>query len=444
MNNSILAVIKSRFPGFVGRRYPMFEKFMIDYFSFLETDGEVINYINNFLDNTDSANEAALYWDKILADLGWTLDVDITIDKRVFVLLIRDYYASRGTLSSLKFLFKLIFGKRAYVSYPRDELFIVSKSNYFNQTIMYVNASSISNNILRKIQNSADVFGLYGEGVLSKSKMIIDNATMNLGYLKLSVSSSDVFIPGESIKISGEDFHVIAENIPVLDIVPVSSVKPCSIGDEVIIPDALYHGKVTVSKLGRGIVDSVIVKNGGTGYKDKETILSTESNGFYGKIVTKAGVVDSVSVMHHGYGMKQLPSIYALSDGVDAEFEAVSTTIGQPKGLTIYEPVLVSTSYNVGERDYGNIKCNVSLAAMFTTVSTWRNDNHILEQNCIIIDSYYYQQFSYKIESDVARPEYEHIVKGEVHPAGYVMFSKLKLNNHNTIKIKSSHKVTIK
>lgn len=165
MNNSVLAVMKSRFPGFVARKYPDFEKFMSAYFDFLEQDGEVINYLTNFMDNNDTSNEQALYWDNILSDLGWALDVELKIEKRVFILFLRDYYTSRGSFNSLKFLFKIIFDDEPEVDYPRDDLLMTSNSKYVGKIIMFVKDDNLGANELRKLQQAAQDFSLMGEGL---------------------------------------------------------------------------------------------------------------------------------------------------------------------------------------------------------------------------------------------------------------------------------------
>ena len=103
---------------------------------------------------------------------------------------------------------------------------------------------------------------------------------------------------------------------------------------------------------------------------------------------------------------------------------AVSATIGVPKKVECVEPNLsnIETEFDVVEN------------TVFTTPGKWASDNHILGIDCVVTDSNYYQQFSYRVDSTVSRPEYEHIVKAEIHPAGVVMFSRMKLTIGGTLK----------
>ena len=447
MNNSVLAVMKSRFPGFVARKYPDFEKFMSAYFDFLEQDGEVINYLTNFMDNNDTSNEQALYWDNILSDLGWALGVELKIEKRVFILFLRDYYTSRGSFNSLKFLFKIIFDDEPEVDYPRDDLLMTSNSKYVGKIIMFVKDDNLGANELRKLQQAAQDFSLMGEGILSKSKMLIDSVVLNLGFLKLTISATDEFVSGESIKLIGPDFEFITENVPCLDLNPIGSIIPIEDGESVHVTGALYNGVITVNGVADGKIDSIEISDGGSGYSVGEVISANESCGFFARVaeVDVNGKINKIKVTNHGYGLKYIPSIYVRnSNGVGAVLEAISSTIGRPRRLNMIEPIIAGTQFIAGEVQFDDMIFDAKLNPIFISNSEWKNDNHIVGNNAVLIDSYYYQQFSYRVISETPMAEYEHIVKNEVHPTGYVLFSKLKLNNKDNIILNISDKVEFK
>ena len=375
---------------------------MIAYFEYLEQSGNPIEYANSFLDNTDSTNETALYWDKILADIGWKLDLPSTIQKRIFVLFVRDYYLSRGTKQSLKFLFRLLYSEDVDVYYPRDDMLVLSNAEYTHNTIMV--ASDISDyNTFRKLSNSAKGFGLIGEGVISKSKMIVDNVVRSRGYIIMTVSATDTFIPGESIKLYSNDVVAFVQNIPHYEITPSAKTTPSS-------TPKFNHANIIERNSGE-IEDIVVHDN--TGYTE---IVKTEpSNGFF---ATFDG--NKITIHSKGRQFKSLPNVRCGN----AIMSAVSATIGVPKKVECEEPNLsnIETEFDVVEK------------AVFTTPGKWTNDNHILGIDCVVTDSNYYQQFSYRIDSTVSRPEYEHIVKDEIHPAGVLMFSRMKLTINDKLK----------
>ena len=58
------------------------------------------------------------------------------------------------------------------------------------------------------------------------------------------------------------------------------------------------------------------------------------------------------------------------------------------------------------------------------------NETSMLSREYAVIqDSKKYQWFSYEIASPIYRTEYENFVNDIVHPAGFVMYSNIELNN---------------
>ena len=110
----------------------------------------------------------------------------------------------------------------------------------------------------------------------------------------------------------------------------------------------------------------------------------------------------------------------------NANLKAKSETIGKPLIVETTEPCFNNTE----------TKFKTKLVALFEQPKAWSVDNHLLDHDAVLQDSYYYQQFSYRVESSVSRTEYEHIVWDEVHPAGVVMLSKLNIGIKDKIKMK--------
>ena len=53
----------------------------------------------------------------------------------------------------------------------------------------------------------------------------------------------------------------------------------------------------------------------------------------------------------------------------------------------------------------------------------------VSEKYAVIQDSKKYQWFSYEIDSAIPRKDYENFVNDIVHPAGFVMFAGLEVND---------------
>lgn len=401
MSKSIAPVINSRFPEFA-KSYTKFREFMLAYFAWLEQEGNPIEYANTFLENTDSTNEAARYWDKILADLGWNIELGKHIDKRVFVLFVRDYYLSRGTRKSLEFLFRLLYAEDVSVHYPRDDMLTLDNTRY--ESVQLMVATDINdNNTFRKLNLAAAEFGLTGKGISSGAMMIIDSIVRSRGHMILTISTTDEFEPGESIRLDMSGLSVVVENIPHNLIV---------VSDRTTNESNPKFSDARVTRRAKGTIDSIeIVDTTGAG-----NIVKTEpANGFF-------ATFDGTDLTIHTRG-REFTSIPEVRCG-NAIMRAKSTSIGMPLSITCYEPNIkpAETEFDTQPR------------AIFVQPAQWSRQNHMLDTDCILQDSYYYQQFSYRVDSSVSRPEYEHIVKQEVHPAGVVMFSRLNVSNTNNLK----------
>ena len=401
MSKSIVPVIHSRFPEFA-KSYTKFREFMLAYFAWLEQEGNPVEYANMFLANTDSTNETARYWNKILADLGWNVELGKHIDKRVFVLFVRDYYLSRGTRKSLEFLFRLLYAEDVAVHYPRDDMLTLDNARYESIQLMVVSDIN-DNNTFRKLNLAAAEFGLTGKGISSGAMMIVDRIIRSRGRMILTISTTDEFEPGESIRLDTTGLSVVVKNVPHNHIV---------VADRTTNESAPKFSDARVTTRAKGTINSIEIDDKtGAG-----TIVKTEpANGFF-------ATFDGTDLTIHSRG-REYASIPEVRCG-NAIMRAKSTSIGMPLNITCYEP-----NIEPAETEF-----DIRPQAVFVRPAQWTKQNHMLDSDCILQDSYYYQQFSYRVDSSVSRPEYEHIVKQEVHPAGVVMFSRLNVSNTSNLK----------
>ena len=68
----ITPVQRGRLPAFVRSDYPAFEKYIIDYFTWLEQDGNALQILEEWYANTDPDNMVEPYVSAILRALGVT------------------------------------------------------------------------------------------------------------------------------------------------------------------------------------------------------------------------------------------------------------------------------------------------------------------------------------------------------------------------------------
>ena len=64
----------------------------------------------------------------------------------------------------------------------------------------------------------------------------------------------------------------------------------------------------------------------------------------------------------------------------------------------------------------------VSLGTQGSSEGYWKGEDGFLDGNKFIQDSYYYQEYSYEIQSGIDKSRYDDFIKNTVHVAGTKMF----------------------
>ena len=427
MSNSYLSFIKARYPSYVQREYPRFANLLTDYFAYLYKEGNPLQYVSDYLDNHDTSNEQSQYWDKILADLGYLLDSPIKIERRQLVTFLRDYYSARGSKNGLHFLFKLLYNDEPTVSYPRDDMLVPSFALNERNQILYCDLTNVPDTALRLLYEQLAVYQLHGQGLTSNARFYVDRFTVIDNTGRLVISISDSLLPFETLRFS------TGLEVPshcILQLSNLTANRPYTTDTVLPVEGDVLNGSYRIAKISHGVIQSITITNGGKKYKVGDGIIAVSGsrNGFYGRVtkVTAQGKIQQVAIDNHGYYLYSLPSLAVLSEqGEGAVLTPVSDNIGRPVEIEVVEPTVVSSRYMTRRYDDGNLQADISPIAVYTTGLLRKSHTGVLEQQCVITDSYYYQESSYRIHSKIPRAEYIAAVKRDNHPAGNVLLSRL-------------------
>ena len=435
--NKISPIIVNRFPSFVKRNYQQFVLVMQLYFEWLEKEGNVLHYLESYLDEFDTSNEQSKYWNSILADLGFMYQRPISIEHRQLVVFLRDYYASRGSRQSAYFLFKLFFNEVVEVNYPRDQMLVSSFSEYKSDLIMYTSFDNNNSQVLRKINDGASNFDLVGYGLLSKSYCNIEYVDIfkygPKSYMKMRITTTSEFIPGETIKIFSNDWHIQETILPTINITVKKQGKEKFIpGEEITGINSINTGKIIVKSVTKGGIDSLTIISGGQDYEVNDVILSTEKCGLFATVeeVDASGTITKIKLHNGGYNLDHLPTLYVKTKvGSGAEFKTTSNSIGNIKRIIIVDPVFTDYPNTQHELTFKDTTFRLSSIAVFETQKYRRDSKGIIGINGIITDSLYYQQYSYRLDSNVPLHEYKDIIMNEIHPPGYILFARMNITD---------------
>lgn len=198
-----------------------------------------------------------------------------------------------------------------------------------------------------------------------------------------------------------------------------------TINDDVTIGD--WEGAVDIEV---GTIERIAVSSDGSGYiVDADVIVEDElilaqgisdgSGGLYGGDATVTGdviygsnVSTSAVVVDSGFG-------YREGEELQMSFAGDEYLVLESGHVLVTE---ASETLYYGRSDDLTVTAVVSLSAVGKSLGFWKNNDGMLNSEKRIQDSYYYQEYSYDIESSKSKDKYEGFLKKTYHPAGVEMF----------------------
>jgi hypothetical protein len=318
MRNPVYPKINDNVPNFIKEEYPNLHHLLLEYFKWLETDENFIQLLVDFRENIEVNNQVNPYIDIIKNELGWFYNVQLQVDDRTLIKLLRDFYSSRGTEKSFKILFKLLFNEEVEITYPRDRLFKTSDNNFVIEHRIITSANNIQNENFRLILNS-DVLSANIKGKDSKLILVIDKIVpliLNENYYFIIYvnKTTDDFIPDEQVEISAEGIGTFIETVySSTELNIINRGRNYKKDEKIIITDHLLSsgganiiGEIVIDSVSTGGIDavgmqSIIIEDpetqravrsfwSGANYKtgDKIVVTSGAGNGwgFDARVVT--------------------------------------------------------------------------------------------------------------------------------------------------------------
>lgn len=281
MRNFISPIISERKPEFLKREYRNFSRFIDNFYSFLESEGNPLDILENFYERCEPNNEFEGYIDKILKECGFDIQKELTITKKELILHLRDFYLSRGSEDSFKFLFKIIYGCDITIDYPRKRMLIPSQASYSGRYFIFTTTQNVGTSAFETILGLSDSYDLILKGISSKTECSVESISIvhskDLTYLKIQIDESyRVFQKGEGIEIISQSTGIkIIENfVDNLGISIINPGKGYKIGDKIIIDNAQILGNARVKTLKEGSISDIQIDNGGNGYSVGDQILT--------------------------------------------------------------------------------------------------------------------------------------------------------------------------
>lgn len=314
-------LIQKYCPDFLADKHPMFISFLKAYYDWSMNVREfnpwrVVSHIIEWGDIDETLDE---FIDYFKSEYLNSLNVDFNGDVREFIKHTKEFYSSRGTPESFRFLLKLLSGNSGEVFYPNRFLMKSSDGEWRTDHNIFVEFSDeIDNSFVSTIV----------KGKYTGSTAYIETIETHFNYL-----TQDRFLKIYVSNIVGDftdDVLVFKNNEKQIELPVYNTLKSVNIinggnnykvGDTLSLPDdPTLICRVSSVKAGR--IDSYAILNGGTAYSVGDVInIKCNSLDYYSalgrvyvdEVDPDTGAITSLDIRYPGYGYLELPTVDTIT-----------------------------------------------------------------------------------------------------------------------------------
>lgn len=212
INNKPSIAIQRQIPSHIRENYPLFVDFLKAYYEFLENtqniDLEKARDVDTSLDS---------FVNQFIKELSNDIPVNLVEDKRMLIKNLREFYLSRGSEASYKFLFKVLFNRDAELYYPSAQILRVSDGKWVQDVSVFVQVPKggrdltpiqgnfITISVTRKVgtRNVTKKFRTLAERVVQYASGVFEVYIQRDYINQIDIGSTIEFIDSAKIKYTG-------------------------------------------------------------------------------------------------------------------------------------------------------------------------------------------------------------------------------------------------
>lgn len=424
--NKIHYLIKEQLPEYVASQYPLFVTFLEKYYEFLESSSQA----NELLLNSPTWNDIDKTLDVFIPAFRKQFAGDFPINTQVatrrLIKYIHDFYEAKGSENATEIFFRVMYDTEASVFYPNTEILRASDGKWVQKQVIKLKAPSTVN-----------PYDLEGKKInINFIEYVPPPATApdQGGYFLRSIT-----VPCERIlkQNIGENIYQLVVSIPSTVLFPDYIKKPANdnIGLTTLFTETasnfdrvnsfiyVIYGNKNYGFLTQQII-SVNNIEGGANFQigDTFTIIDTD---------VKQEALVGVSKLDTGTGIKRL-DIITSGQLFSSRSQDYPTEGVPPKTQTSITATLIPYSerfLDEGDQHPATITFNTGIVQQLK--GAFKNSSGFLSDVNALHDSYYYQPFSYVIQSSKSLELWKDVYTKTAHPAGLQMFAECKIREED-------------
>jgi len=445
--NKLAPLITSQLPSYAHEKYPTFVAFITTYFEWLDEEDNYAYFLNAYKANMDIDQSNDDFVEQFLQEfVSGVPTFNLKISKNELVKYIREFYISKGTEDSFKFIFRVLYNKDVDITYPREFILASSDNTYDGDFIM-----NITKDIGKEYFITDDSI-IYIYDKLSGLRAFVDELQEKVDvlgnhYFQAYLSSFDQGLYNQTnmeLKLQIDDIIYNTEVIRVInDVIIEDGGIAFNINDTIYIDTDLTNGnggfEANITSTTKGRIEESILDNIGDNYIEGDYIdifnkHQTAGYGFSGiiKEVDSNGGILKFEIINGGFNYEDEQVGYISSNFSEIEpitpayFTLKGDGLGSIKRFQIQNSGIIhDESLVVLKTTGGRDEILTPLFSnIFETPKRHLNQKGFLSHNNVLTDSWYYQQFSYLVSSYEQPNQWKNVVKSILHPAGLVQFNK--------------------
>lgn len=356
-NNKISNILASQLPFYVRNDHENFVAFLEAYYEFMEQQNGAINISRSLLNQAD-VDTTDLFLEKFYQNFLPLIPENTSVDKTLILKNIKDFYRSRGTEKSIRFLMRVLFNEEIDFYYPQKDILRVSDGKWY-------------------VEKSVKISDIYVDGVANNDiavveKFISSQITGNTSNATALVEKVSTYYDAGSLvrelKISGQ-------------------IREFESGEQ-IVAKFFENGiqKTLTANLFSGSISSVRILNPGSGYKVGDEVKIESNTGNGALVVVSAvttGGLSGLAVLEGGAGYQvNNPLVFTGGGGTGANGNVLTVKADgsfHPNSYNIVSSIIaLEANTRINNTRYANI--NTTHIVSRTTpirdaVSFFRYDN---------------------------------------------------------------------
>jgi len=425
------SVVSRQIPEFIREDYPTFVAFVEAYYEYLQEQGVDLSTARDIDKTLDE------FVQEFKKELAHNLP-QIASDERFILSHIKDQYLAKGSESSYKLLFRLLFGKKVELTYPGTQMLRASDGRWNQDISVFAKVDfGDPNSIVGKLVDIQTATRLIRVLVDRKEELVgeVDRIVAlggNVYEFFLDKRFFGVLKPTDKIKYKDTFQATILPATQTPKIVQAG--KNFRVGQVFEVISGTGTGallKVTAIDANNGIKYAEFIKFG-IGYTANFAVNILASNTVNSTQLLLASASSSRSGDNLSIGDRTLgfdeQGYVNLGDFVTYEY-----VDGTYAGSIIREFSLNYRNAQVDSADPAIIEVN--LGALVKYPGYFTSNAGFLDDSIFIQDSKYYQAFSYVIRIDERLASYKSAVKTMLHPSGMALFGEYNITNNVDLSI---------